>query len=1407
MGRKASQLEVAPAAIPGIGDSPEADPEHDDGEGEEIDLEANFDSANEAQMRKLTSVAKDTLGPRRSAEEGAGIISRLFFLWTASIFSVAARKRREQGLELEEDDIWELPHNDETSVVSEKFDSAWARKRAKLRPEHDTAEDGLNEREAKRLLRGGLWAMASWPIKVGGIFKFFNTSVQFLNPIILNAVLSFIQDLGTSDQMPLWQGYLLAATLAAAMATKTILENAYFFNVWKAGWRIRSALTTEVYRKSLRLSASSRQSMTMGEIVNLMQLDSTKLELFVATGLHVLWDSAYQIIGYLALLYYYIGWPAFVGLGVLLVAIPIQVVVYGRLLQVNKKIVKFMDGRVKLTNEILQGMLGIKMAAWELKYMDYVNEFRVKEIRMLRSVMFIAAFSVAYMMAVPAFTGLAAISTYAVRVDGAVDAATLFTALNIVSQLRFSIMMLPQALSALAQAQVSFRRIAKYLALEEIAAAPAAAPAASPVDHTFAEDDEDEHGPGRPAIEVQEGVFFWKHPGLGEHADRPALRGINLEIDQGKLTAVVGPVGSGKSSLVAAILGEMHCQVGEVHLSGSVAYAAQSAWIFNASVRANILFGEAYDEERYRRVLRACQLNHDLDVLPDGDQTIIGERGINLSGGQKQRVNVARVAYSRHDIVILDDPLSALDPEVARRLFQDCIIGLLADRTRVLVTNQLNVLPSCDKIVVLDSAEDSAGHIVEQGRYSALVSSGLNFAKLMNEYNGGAGDDENSDHVRARTNSDRTNEEEDDTNDDGVMDPMERALSSMNGGENHEGLQDNKGGELMQEEERNAGAVSFAQYRNYIRAGGGLCLFALLILGSLLGQLMNVGNSLWVSIWSEDTSYENRSLTFYLVGYAVVAFLLAIFSYIRSILVFYLALRASRQLHKDLLSSIMHAPMQFFDTTPIGRVLNRFSKDLYLADSQLPMSISFFLMMTFSVLASLATVGASTPLFFAAIPFLLIIYLAVMQRYRPVARDMKRLESISRSPMYAHFSETLGGLSTIRAFNFAARFVHENETKVDHNLKFWYTLKSCERWLSVRLEMLGASITLLAGVFAIYSASQGALSAGIAGLSLSFAMTATTLLTNTVRSFTELETGMNCVERILHYSSKIDQEASFTSTNPPPPEWPSRGEVNISNLSARYRKETPLVLNGVDLHIPGGSRVGIVGRTGAGKSSFLSALLRLIEPEKEDPEDPGPISIDGVDVSKIGLHELRSKISIVPQSPVLFSGTVRSNLDPFESYSDNQVWSALEKCAMSGTVREMGGLDAVVAEYGENFSQGERQLLCLVRSVLSQARILLLDEATSSVDFATDTAIQSTIRDSFNNATIITIAHRLATVIENDFILVLGNGSVLEYDDPATLLEDPSSELSSMVAELGASTAAQLRRRAREARDRRNQRQ
>jgi ABC-type multidrug transport system fused ATPase/permease subunit len=841
-----------------------------------------------------------------------------------------------------------------------------------------------------------------------------NTSLQFGFPLLLNAILKFIEDyqsgkiLETDPWNERYRGYWLSVILLVAMVSKAITENNYFHIVNRGGFQAKAAISVAVYNKSLRLSNVERQSTTLGELVNLMQVDASKIETFVPQ-IHVLWDGIFQIFGYMTILYTLIGPSCFAGLLVMILAGPVQGIVMKKLFGITRSMVKHTDARVESTNEALQGIQGVKMYTWEENISKKVEDFRNEELKQLKAAAYLKGFSRAYMGALPGIVAVVTFVVYALIGEDEIEASRLFAAIVAFDQLRFPLLFYPMALAQLVQAQVSAARLEIFMEMGEVAGSGDAGKGKY--------NRESGYGSG---ITIKNAEVYWSDPELPLETNnnkstddassitsaesRPssldgvsddgstekklsdtespdvlvtypkaALKNINIELKSGEICAVVGRVASGKSTLCSAILNETYLNSGEITLKGQVAYAAQSPWILNATLRENILFGKPLDEEKYRRVLDACQLEHDLSLLEDGDLTDIGEKGINLSGGQKARVSVARAAYSDADTIILDDPLSALDPEVGAALFNNCIAGdLMAGKTRLLVTNQLQFLGSCDHVIVLKK-----GEVLEDGSSSDLL------AKKDSEVNRLLQKMATKQSSKNLTNNKESN-------------PIKSTKLS---------LATEKKTKLLTKEERNVGAVKFSVYLKYIKAGGGYAKFAAVYCGYILTALNQTGSVSWVSYWTTDGEYERHTKAFYLGIYFLLACTLGLFTYIRSYLLAFFGVNASEKLHNDLLGSILRAPQSFFDTTPLGRIISRFSKDVYSVDLELVDSIEFVLYCTLTVFISLTSIVVVTPWFGVAIVPLAIVYFHYLQYFRSVSRETKRLDSISRSPVYAQFSE------------------------------------------------------------------------------------------------------------------------------------------------------------------------------------------------------------------------------------------------------------------------------------------------------------------------------------------------------------------------------------------------------------------
>ncbi|XP_035260765.1 canalicular multispecific organic anion transporter 2 isoform X2 [Anguilla anguilla] len=1327
----------------------------------------------------FSSVVTD---PNPCPETTAGFLSTMTFWWFTSMAIKGYRNP------LENKDLWSLNKRDSSEVVVPKLLQEWKAENSRIQSgdhEKDThalycktpsateanhvgggveeAEVLLSEQQESRkpsFLRCLLKAFGPYFL-IGSAYKLLQDVITFVNPVLLRLLISFTEQ----KDAPQWWGFALAFLMFACALLQTLILHQHFQYCFVTGMRLRTAIVGAIYRKSLVITNAARRSATVGEIVNLMSVDAQRF-MDLTTFLNMLWSAPLQIILALYFLWQYLGPSVLAGVAVMVLLIPLNAAIAMKTRAFQVEQMQCKDARIKLMNEILNGIKVLKLYAWENSFQEKVLQIRHNELNVLRKMAYLGALSTMAWTSAPFMVALTTFAVY-VTVDenNILDAQKAFVSLSLFNILRFPLNMLPQVISSIVQASVSLKRIQQFLSHDELDP--------DTVDRKNIASDH--------AVTVVNGKFTWAK------SEPAALHNINLMVPSGSLLAVVGNVGCGKSSLLSALLGEMEKLEGEISIRGSVAYVPQQAWIQNATLRDNILFGNPYNEQKYRCVLDACALTPDLEVLPGGDQTEIGEKGINLSGGQRQRVSLARSLYSEADVYLLDDPLSAVDAHVAKHIFDKVIgpEGALQGKTRILVTHGISFLPQVDNIMVMVD-----GRVSEMGSYNDLLKQNGAFAEFLRNY---ALEDitEEDEEIVAMI-------EDDDFPDDALSNHVDmgdepvvnetkrqfiRQISVIsNDMENPKKMSvrqrrcsERKHVEplekkqkpvekLIQAETAETGRVKLKVFWEYAKAVGPLLsIFICFLYGCQ--NAAAIGANIWLSQWTNDSGLnQTEQNTQMRVGvYAALGLTQGILVMISSFTLAMGNIGAAKKLHSVLLENKFHTPQSFFDTTPIGRIINRFSKDIYVIDEVLPSTILMFLGTFFNSMSTMAVIVVTTPIFAVVIVPLAVIYVFVQRFYVATSRQLKRLESVSRSPIYSHFSETITGTSVIRAYMRQGAFILISDMKVDENQRSYYPGIVSNRWLGVRVEFIGNCIVLFAALFAVMG--KDSLSPGLVGLSVSYALQVTMSLNWMVRMTSDLESNIVAVERVKEYSETQTEAPWEIEDKKPPPEWPTQGKVEFHDYSVRYREGLDLVLKNLTLSVKGGEKIGIVGRTGAGKSSMTLCLFRLLEAAG------GEITIDEVKISDIGLHDLRSKLTIIPQEPVLFSGTLRMNLDPFEKYTDEEVWKALELSHLKKFVsNQPSKLDLECSEGGENLSVGQRQLVCLARALLRKTRILILDEATAAIDLETDDLIQSTIRTQFEDCTVFTIAHRLNTILDYTRVLVLDKGQIAEFDTPTNLI-------------------------------------
>ncbi|KAK6263207.1 hypothetical protein QUC31_009023 [Theobroma cacao] len=1162
-------------------------------------------------------------------------------------------------------------------------------------------------------------------ILVSGFFALIKVLTLSMGPLFLRAFI----EVAEGKEAFKHEGYALAVGLFLTKCLESFSERQWFFRTKLVGLQVRSLLSAAIYQKQLRLSNAAKTTHSPGEIVNYVSVDAYRIGEF-PSWLHQIWSTSLQLCLALCIVYYTVGLATVAALIAIIFTVLASSPLAKLLLKYQKKLMLAQDKRLKAITEALANMKVLKLYAWEKHFKNVIEGLRNEELKWISGILTQRGFQVVLFWSSPVIVPAVTFWTcYFLRIQ--LNAGTVFTFLASLNILQEPIRVIPDVVGVFIEAKVSLDRIVKFLEAPELN------------DRDLWQEHNDKDS--EYSIFISSAEFSWDI----DSSSKPTLRNINLVVKPREKIAICGEVGSGKSTLLASVLGEVPKVHGIVRSCGKIAYVSQTSWIQTGSIQENILFGSVMDPVRYQEVLEKCCLVEDLEMLPFRDLTEIGERGVNLSGGQKQRVQLARALYQDADIYLLDDPFSAVDAHTATSLFNEYIIGALSEKTVLLVTHQVDFLPAFDSILLM-----AAGEIIEAATYDNLRASSQEFQNLVYAHNSTLGSEIHIDHSTGRRPMTSKGE---------IQDIYVKDQSVVPSRE-----------QLIKQEEKETGDTGLKPYRQYLSHDKCFLFFsfaAIFHMIFIIGQLMQ---NYWLAANVQNSNVNRLKLV---TVYTVIGSAVAIFLLLRSFSVVLLGCGASQSIFSTLLKSLFRAPMSFYDSTPLGRILSRVSSDSSIVDLEVPFRFAIALGSTLNAYSSFVILAIlAWPVVFVIIP-LIFLSIFLQRYYLASSMELKRINGTTKSSVASHLAESIVGAMTIRAFGEGDRFFLKNLGLIDANASSDFHSFSANEWLIQRLE-IPCAVVLSSLALAMTLLPFGASASGFIGMALSYGLSLNLFLVVAIQYQCVLANLMVSVERLEQYMHIPSEAPEVIEDNRPAHGWPSVGKVEICNLKVRYRRNAPLVLKGISCIFEGGHKIGIVGRTGSGKTTLISALFRLVEPSD------GKIIIDDLNISTMGLHDLRSHLGIIPQDPTLFSGSVRYNLDPLSEHSDYEIWEVLEKCQLREAVQEKEeGLNSLVVQDGSNWSMGQRQLICLGRALLKRSQILVLDEATASIDNATDSVIQKTIRTEFADCTVITVAHRIPSVMDCNMVLGISDGKLIEYDEPSKLMNKLGSLFGQLVKE------------------------
>ncbi|XP_013167071.1 PREDICTED: probable multidrug resistance-associated protein lethal(2)03659 [Papilio xuthus] len=1343
----------------------------------------------------------------------ANLFSVLTFGWTLETFKLGYSR------DIRDNDLYAPLPEHQSDILGDAMQKAWDRELENFREGGENIKPSLwrvltKVFGAELMLYGLILAAMEFlirlqqPLFLGLLLRYYSPAQDLYNSTVDSTYFSRLFSYYDKESGVLWgEAVFFAFGVVFCSTANVMVAHPFMMGVTHLGMKMRVGVCSLIYRKSLKVSLQSMSENSAGLVVNLMANDVNRFD----TGpsfIHYLWIGPVETMLMTVYLYREMGISAVYGALIVIAVVPFQICLGVATAYYRNETAFKSDERVKLMKEIVMGIEVIKMYTWEMPFRKIIDTVRRQEIRCIKMTSYIRGLIMSFIMFTARFSIFVTVLLYVTYVNRITVENVFFLTCYYNIMRQTMTLFFPQAVGQIAEMHVAIQRIRDFLLSEECDLPPREQLVAdtttqdkkpkkrvtisidpveikrrySPVRHLpepstskGVPKDKSEHSIKEEIIIKFENAFSrWI-----KSSNEEDVEDISFNIMSGSLTTIIGAVGSGKSTLLHMMLSELPTSRGSVHVNGTLSYACQDPWLFVGSVRQNILFGQPFQKSRYMEVCKVCALERDISLFPHGDKTVVGERGVSLSGGQRARINLARAVYKEADIYLLDDPLSAVDTQVARHIFEKCIKRYLASKTVVLVTHQIQFIKSVDQIIIMDK-----GKILAEGGFEDLNEQELAIIQLM---------------------QDKTREvREDDSVPNLTSQSMLQASAVSLSRRNWSIILDTSVADQKPEAEAQAiGRVRSSVYQEYFLAG--TTYFYVFIAGILflLAQFFASASDFWISKWSQiedhltgDSSIDQLLWSqgglyrrHYVIIFGILTIATVAVALCRAFMFFSLCMKSSIKLHDQMFDCVSQSPMSFFHSNPSGRILNRFSKDMGSIDELLPQAMLDCFQIILNLAGVIVVILMTDITMLIPITTSLIIFYIFRIIYVRTTSAIKRLEGITRSPVFGHVNATVLGLATIRSFGAEGLLTQEFDHHQDLHSAAWYLFITCSRAFGYFLDI----ICLLFIVCVTFSCLMKTDNEGSnVGLVITQSISLTGVFQWGMRQSAEMENQMTSVERVLEYT-KLPQEAALRSDpeKAPPADWPPEGAITFDNLSLKYTPDGNYVLHKLQFNVQPQEKIGIVGRTGAGKSSIIQALFRLAYLD-------GTIIIDGVDISTIGLHDLREKISIIPQEPVLFSGTMRKNLDPFDEFSDETLLKALNNVELLKAEEGVEALYKEVSESGCNFSVGERQLVCLARAIVRDERVLLLDEATANVDAQTDALIQTAIRLHFQRCTVLTIAHRLNTVIDSDKILVLDAGRLMEYEHPHVLLQNKKGYFRKMVAETGPAMAAMLHKLAKE---------